>query len=189
METGFPILAIPGLDPGIAEPTESAAIPGSNPRMTMKGGASGQTNLRPPSYPEPAEQEPNEQTFASAVPANLDDAPIRFRPIGPTSTGVIPAARRVDWYARGVGGAAAREINKIPAARPLIEESEFRTAGVRDINRVGSGRLSPAPPRGGPSRWRRPPWPASAGGASLSGVCCPRGCEAESRLSRRARRA
>jgi len=31
---------------------------------------------------------------------------------------VIPAARRDDRYARGVGGAAAREINKIPAALP-----------------------------------------------------------------------
>jgi hypothetical protein len=31
--------------------------------------------------------------------------------------GVIPAARRDDRYARGVGGAAARKINKIPAAR------------------------------------------------------------------------
>jgi hypothetical protein len=50
---------------------------------------------------------------------------------------LIPAARRADWYARGVGGAtehakegAAREINKIPAARRLIEESMFRTAGI-----------------------------------------------------------
>jgi hypothetical protein len=43
---------------------------------------------------------------------------------------VIPAALGADWYARGVGGAAAREINKIPAARLSIEESMFRAAGI-----------------------------------------------------------
>jgi hypothetical protein len=43
---------------------------------------------------------------------------------------IIPAAQRADWYARGVGGAAACEINKIPADRPLIEESMFRAAGI-----------------------------------------------------------
>jgi hypothetical protein len=31
---------------------------------------------------------------------------------------VHPVARRADWYARGVGGAAAREINRIPAVPP-----------------------------------------------------------------------
>jgi hypothetical protein len=31
---------------------------------------------------------------------------------------IRPAAQRADWYARGVGGAAAREINKLPAALP-----------------------------------------------------------------------
>jgi hypothetical protein len=44
--------------------------------------------------------------------------------------GIIPAAQGADWYARGVGGAAAGEINKIPAARPSIEESMFRAAGI-----------------------------------------------------------
>jgi hypothetical protein len=46
---------------------------------------------------------------------------------------------RADWYARGVGGAAAREINKIPAACPLIEESMFRAAGITsDYSRIAS---------------------------------------------------
>jgi hypothetical protein len=40
-------------------------------------------------------------------------------------TAVIPAARRADWYARGVGGAAACEINRIPAARPPGQSQDF----------------------------------------------------------------
>jgi hypothetical protein len=33
---------------------------------------------------------------------------------------LIPAARRVDWYARGVPGATAREINK-DTGRPSFD--------------------------------------------------------------------
>src|SRR5579871_3078922 len=44
--------------------------------------------------------------------------------------GIIPAARRVDRYARRVGVAAAREINNIPARRPSDEESMSRRAGI-----------------------------------------------------------
>jgi hypothetical protein len=40
---------------------------------------------------------------------------------------------RADWYARGVPGAAVRGINKIPAARRLIEESMFRAADIRTV--------------------------------------------------------
>jgi hypothetical protein len=37
----------------------------------------------------------------------------------PTERGrVIPVGVNADWYARRVGVAAAREINKIPAGRP-----------------------------------------------------------------------
>jgi hypothetical protein len=43
---------------------------------------------------------------------------------------IIAADRRADWYAREVGEVAAREINKIPAARPLIDASMFRAAGI-----------------------------------------------------------
>jgi hypothetical protein len=56
---------------------------------------------------------------------------------------VIPAARRADWYARGVGGAAAREIKKIPAARPLIEESMFRAAGISLVHRKTESDFAP----------------------------------------------
>src|SRR6185312_11321960 len=49
----------------------------------------------------------------------------------PPYRGVIPAARRADWYARRVGVAAAREINEIPAARQSTDESRVRAAGVR----------------------------------------------------------
>ena len=44
---------------------------------------------------------------------------------------MIPAARRADWYARGVGGAAAREIKKIPAAvdPPMILLAKSSGAG------------------------------------------------------------
>jgi simple sugar transport system substrate-binding protein len=43
---------------------------------------------------------------------------------------VIPAARRDNRYARGVGGAAARKINKIPAARHAEMRSVVRAAGI-----------------------------------------------------------
>jgi len=50
------------------------------------------------------------------------------------SLGMIPAARRADWYARrvaqGVRFAAAREINDIPAARQSTDESRLRAAGM-----------------------------------------------------------
>ena len=38
---------------------------------------------------------------------------------------MIPGARRADRYARRVGVAAAREINKIPAARPIFMRQSF----------------------------------------------------------------
>ena len=44
---------------------------------------------------------------------------------------VIPVAPTGDWYARRVGVAAAREINMIPAGRPLNRESKVRPAGIR----------------------------------------------------------
>ena len=37
----------------------------------------------------------------------------------------VPAARRDDWYARGVGGAVAREINRISTARQPEDGSTF----------------------------------------------------------------
>src|ERR1700751_3028325 len=40
------------------------------------------------------------------------------------------AANRIAWYARRVGVAAGREINKIPARRPSTEESILRRAGI-----------------------------------------------------------
>src|SRR5579863_9981474 len=43
---------------------------------------------------------------------------------------MIPIGRMVDWYARGVGGAAAREIKGIPADRQSSEESKLRSAGI-----------------------------------------------------------
>jgi hypothetical protein len=45
--------------------------------------------------------------------------------------GIIPVSAGADWYARRVGVAAAREINKIPAGRLSNEESIFRPAGIR----------------------------------------------------------
>jgi FMN phosphatase YigB (HAD superfamily) len=50
---------------------------------------------------------------------------------------VMPAARRADWYARRVGVAAAREINKIPAARRPAGESRLRAAGIRMAGAAG----------------------------------------------------
>ena len=43
---------------------------------------------------------------------------------------LIPVAPTGDWYARRVGVAAAREINMIPAGRPLNRESKVRPAGI-----------------------------------------------------------
>jgi hypothetical protein len=43
---------------------------------------------------------------------------------------LIPVSVIADRYARRVGVAAAREIKRIPAARPPIEESIFRPAGI-----------------------------------------------------------
>ena len=43
---------------------------------------------------------------------------------------VIPVVPTDDWYARRVGVAAAREINEIPAGRPLEQESKVRPAGI-----------------------------------------------------------
>src|SRR5476649_2100282 len=67
--------------------------------------------------------------------------------------GVVPPRRpdafvaqiedtRADWCARGVPGAAAREINKIPAARRLIEESIARAADMSRSVTPGSGSRS-----------------------------------------------
>jgi hypothetical protein len=38
------------------------------------------------------------------------------------SSHVIPGSAGADWYARGVGGAAARGINKIPTGIPPLQE-------------------------------------------------------------------
>ena len=43
---------------------------------------------------------------------------------------LIPVVPTDDWYARRVGVAAAREINEIPAGRPLEQESKVRPAGM-----------------------------------------------------------
>src|SRR3984885_6915053 len=59
------------------------------------------------------------------------------RHISYLKTPQIPAAQRADWYARGVGGAAAREINKISAARPPIRAPLFRAAGIRRASVTG----------------------------------------------------
>src|SRR5690242_2408812 len=55
---------------------------------------------------------------ARSAPMGPSPAMTRWERPRPTPRYVIPAARRDDRYARGVGGAAAREINKIPAALP-----------------------------------------------------------------------
>ena len=47
------------------------------------------------------------------------------------AAGIIPVAPTGDWYARRVGVAAAREINMIPAGRPLNRESKVRPAGIK----------------------------------------------------------
>jgi ABC-type sugar transport system substrate-binding protein len=54
---------------------------------------------------------------------------------------VIPAARRDDRYARGVGGAAARKIHKIPAAR-RDDRYACRVGGAaaRKINKISAAR-------------------------------------------------
>jgi hypothetical protein len=44
---------------------------------------------------------------------------------------LIPVGGDDDWYARRVGVAAVREINKMPAGRPSAEEPIFRPAGMR----------------------------------------------------------
>jgi hypothetical protein len=49
---------------------------------------------------------------------------------------VIPISVNADWYARRVGVAAAREINKIPARRPSTEESVLRRVGITTPMRV-----------------------------------------------------
>ncbi len=56
----------------------------------------------------------------------------------PADPWIIPAARRADWYARRVGVAAAREIDKIPAARRSPEESRLRAAGIRHDEHSGA---------------------------------------------------
>ena len=62
---------------------------------------------------------------------------------------LIPAARRADWYARRVGVAAARKINKIPAARRPTNESRLRAAGMRRASGVHV--VHPSGPRTRPS--------------------------------------
>jgi len=47
-----------------------------------------------------------------------------------TTATVIPAAQRADFYARGVGGTAERQINRIPAARRLTKEAQLRAVGI-----------------------------------------------------------
>src|SRR6185437_8020651 len=55
---------------------------------------------------------------------------IRRTRVSGAAIGLIPGDRKVDWYARGVGGAAAREIKGIPAGRPKTQESNIRPAGM-----------------------------------------------------------
>ena len=50
--------------------------------------------------------------------------------VGVTPRRVIPGGAGADWYARGVDGAAAREINEIPTAIPLLQESIFMPVGI-----------------------------------------------------------
>jgi hypothetical protein len=58
-------------------------------------------------------------------------------PAGRRSDGeLIPANACVDWYARGVGGAAAREIKDIPAGIPAPKGSEIMPAGMRSAARL-----------------------------------------------------
>jgi prepilin-type N-terminal cleavage/methylation domain-containing protein len=44
---------------------------------------------------------------------------------------MIPIGVNAEWYARRVGVAAAREINKIPAGRPSTDGSTLRPAGMK----------------------------------------------------------
>lgn len=49
---------------------------------------------------------------------------------------LIAVARKADQRARRIGVAAARGINKAPAARPLSKESRIPTAGMRPCDEV-----------------------------------------------------
>jgi hypothetical protein len=51
---------------------------------------------------------------------------------------VIPGGAGADWCARGVGGAAACEINEIPTGIPALQGSIFMPVGITtavDIDR------------------------------------------------------
>jgi hypothetical protein len=96
------------------------------------------------------------------------------------AAGIIPAARSADWYAcrvaSGTRHAAAREINKIPAARRPTNESRLRAAGIN--TRIGGSRRFrrrvPASPVGRAARmaiWRF--------ARSISGPCHPCAAAAE----------
>ncbi|MFL5256172.1 MAG: hypothetical protein ACJ8AI_25405, partial [Rhodopila sp.] len=45
---------------------------------------------------------------------------------------MIPTGAGADWYARGVGGAAAREINGIPTGIPPLQKSILMPVGMTD---------------------------------------------------------
>src|SRR6185437_5506315 len=60
---------------------------------------------------------------------------IRRTRVSGAAIDLIPGDQKVDWYARGVGGAAAREIKGIPAGRPKTQESNIRPAGMKHMLR------------------------------------------------------
>jgi hypothetical protein len=107
-----------------------------------------------PDRAEPPDQKPCEQ--AAVVPpgsvpprqsANGDCSPyvIHLRDLARRSQSpdraagnIIPGGAGADWYARGVGGAAACEINEIPTGIPALQGSIFMPVGITtavDIDR------------------------------------------------------
>src|SRR5690349_24909334 len=68
----------------------------------------------------------------------------------PAKQALIPAARRAGWYARGVGGAAAGGVNRIPAARPAGNRSVVRAGGInpdKTLTRWQGGKPVPPAPQ------------------------------------------
>jgi hypothetical protein len=58
---------------------------------------------------------------------------------------MTPGGAGADWYARGVGGAAARDINEIPTGIPPLQGSMLMPVGMSRGEDQSSERRVPRP--------------------------------------------